>query len=371
MAKKVFNPFSKEWTEKPVLKPSVQESMLSGSVKKKDITSAVSLTPSVVITIGDSTVQDLLLQQSNPLELQEKLKALFSADIKTEDLFPINARDLHSFLGIGKKFTDWIKDSTDKYSFIESQDFEIRFPKSGSGSLGGQNKTDYYFTVDAAKELAMVQKSDLGKLVRRYLIWAEKKLREVTAVISQEQKLPAMSTMEMISTIALHVDKVEKEQKRQADILQQQQEQQQEIAAAVEEQTVRLNRLEQNTVTIRNFAPPDEDVKKSINDRVKALAFNRKEKEGGVIKTHVTDIWSDIYRELRSLGYDLDEELASFKDFWTSQKNRGNKMFTQGKINGFNRLDVVSAVPDIRSMVRTILDRLQDDLEKAEDNGLY
>lgn len=181
----------------------------------------------------------------------------------------------------------------------------------------------------------------------------------------QEQKLPAMSTMEMISTIALHVDKVEKEQKRQSDILAVQQEQQQELTAAIEEQSIRLNKLEnQNTVTIKVFAPPDDSIKDQINKKVKVLAFNRKEKEGGLVGTHISDIWTDIYRQLRNMSYDIDEELACFKDFWTSQKNRGNKMFTQGKINGFKNLDVISAVPDIRSAVRNILDIMFEETEE-------
>ena len=132
----------------------------------------------------------------------------------------------------------------------------------------------------------------------------------------------------------------------------------------LEEQSIRLNKLEnQNTVTIKVFAPPDNSIKDQINKRVKALAFNRKEKEGGLVGTHISDIWTDIYRQLRNMSYDIDEELACFKDFWTSQKNRGNKMFTQGKINGFKNLDVISAVPDIRSAVRNILDIMFEETE--------
>lgn len=236
-------------------------------------------------------VQDLLLQQKNPLELQEKLKALFSADTKTEDLFPINARDLHSFLGIGKKFTDWIKDSTDKYSFIENQDFEIRFPKSGSGSLGGQNKTDYYFIVDAAKELAMVQKSDLGKLVRRYLIWAEKKLREVTAVIPQQQTVQPLTvpqTMGQVLTLAGQaIEALEQRQARQ----------QKQISDIVTVQTKQQDQLDQVT---EDLVALKKRVEKQGNTSVltEEIPCNPITAEGNTTIREFSDI-------LKGLGYDM------------------------------------------------------------------
>ena len=31
----------------------------------------------------------------------------------------VDARMLHEFLGVGKKFTDWINDRIEKYGFIE------------------------------------------------------------------------------------------------------------------------------------------------------------------------------------------------------------------------------------------------------------
>lgn len=281
------------------------------------------------------------------------------------------ARELQTLLGYDKwqRFEDAIeraKISTGNVGNNPGDHFTGAGKMVSIGSGAQREIQDYRLTRYACYLIAMNGDSRKPEIAAAQTYFA---VRTRQAEV-QEQKLPAMSTMEMISTIALHVDKVEKEQKRQADILKQQQEQQQKLTATIEKQSVRLNRLEsQSTVTIRNFAPPDEDVKISINNRVKALAFKRKEEKGGTLGNHVSDIWSDIYLSLRTSGCDIDEELASFKDFWTSQKNRGNKMFTQGKINGFKKIDVISAVPDIRSSVRSILDCLQTDQE--ENNILY
>lgn len=39
----------------------------------------------------------------------------------------VNARDLHSFLQVGKDFSTWIKNRIDKYDFIEGKDFQTLY----------------------------------------------------------------------------------------------------------------------------------------------------------------------------------------------------------------------------------------------------
>ncbi|UTC65197.1 antA/AntB antirepressor family protein [Treponema sp. OMZ 788] len=98
----------------------------------------------------------------------------------------INARDLHESLQVGKDFSNWIKDRIEKYGFIEGEDF-FKDSKSCSPNLaskiqngwGGNNKLEYFLTLDMAKELAMVENNEAGREIRRYLIKVEKKFREI------------------------------------------------------------------------------------------------------------------------------------------------------------------------------------------------
>lgn len=105
----------------------------------------------------------------------------------------VSARELHRFLEVRKDFSNWIKHRIQKYGLRESQDY-IVFAQIGENPTGGRPQIDYVLTLDAAKELAMVEGNAKGKQARQYFIDAEKKLRQLTALPSdyirhQEQRL--------------------------------------------------------------------------------------------------------------------------------------------------------------------------------------
>jgi anti-repressor protein len=86
----------------------------------------------------------------------------------------VNARDLHTFLEVGKDFSSWIKDRIEKYEFIENQDFVV-FTQTGENSEG-RPRIDYHLALDMAKELAMVERNVKGKQARQYFIECERRL---------------------------------------------------------------------------------------------------------------------------------------------------------------------------------------------------
>ena len=85
----------------------------------------------------------------------------------------VSARDLHEFLEIGQDFTNWIKRMIE-YGFEENQDFTV-----AKISEGKVTKHEYIITLNMAKEISMIQRSEKGKQARKYFIQCEKKLREV------------------------------------------------------------------------------------------------------------------------------------------------------------------------------------------------
>lgn len=82
----------------------------------------------------------------------------------------LSARDLHEFLGVETRFNDWFTRMT-KYGFEEGEDFYSILSKT---STGGRPSADYEITVDMAKEICMIQRSDKGKQAREYFIQLEK-----------------------------------------------------------------------------------------------------------------------------------------------------------------------------------------------------
>lgn len=88
----------------------------------------------------------------------------------------VNARDLHEFLESRKDFSSWIKDRIERYDLAENEDYVV-FTEFGENSKGGRPKKEYALTLDAAKELSMVEGNEKGKQARKYFIACEKKLK--------------------------------------------------------------------------------------------------------------------------------------------------------------------------------------------------
>ncbi len=112
----------------------------------------------------------------------------------------VNARELHSWLGVGKRFATWITDRIKKYDFVENLDYFTSIPISGNGEIPSNKgkikdpKTgkvvarDYIISVDMAKELAMLENSDIGKKVRKYFIRVEGDFKKVMQIATMDPK---------------------------------------------------------------------------------------------------------------------------------------------------------------------------------------
>jgi len=87
---------------------------------------------------------------------------------------PVSARDLHAFFSIKTEFSKWINRMLD-YGFEEGTDYEQVIVKNDGNSRGGRSTlTDYAITIDTAKEISMLQRSEKGKQARQYFIECEK-----------------------------------------------------------------------------------------------------------------------------------------------------------------------------------------------------
>lgn len=149
----------------------------------------------------------------------------------------VNARELHKWLNVGKFFATWISDRIEKYDFTENLDYFMSIPKFGKGFSAQKTKNfesiakfgngffaqktknfesipefgegyyiqkmgkivdartgrvvprEYIISLDMAKELAMVENSEIGKKVRKYFIRVESDFKKVMQAAVLDPKI--------------------------------------------------------------------------------------------------------------------------------------------------------------------------------------
>ena len=84
----------------------------------------------------------------------------------------VSGRQLHEALEVKTEYKKWFSRMAE-YGFNESEDF-LKVTQKCLTSSTGQNTTDHIIKLDTAKEIAMIQRTDKGKEVRKYFIQVEK-----------------------------------------------------------------------------------------------------------------------------------------------------------------------------------------------------
>lgn len=98
------------------------------------------------------------------------MNSLIKVDYDT-DQPTVSARDLHEGLEISTRFNDWFSRMTE-YGFLEGKDFYSKMSKISESS--GRTAIDYEITVDMAKQICMIQRSEKGRQYREYFLELEK-----------------------------------------------------------------------------------------------------------------------------------------------------------------------------------------------------
>ncbi|MFS0295177.1 antA/AntB antirepressor family protein [Corynebacterium striatum] len=93
----------------------------------------------------------------------------------------VTGRDLHAFLEVRDNYTDWMKRMI-AYGFSAGQDFsEISDKPKGAG----RPRIDHIMSLDMAKEISMIQRTDKGKQARQYFIECERRVKSSVPAIPQ------------------------------------------------------------------------------------------------------------------------------------------------------------------------------------------
>lgn len=177
----------------------------------------------------------------------------------------VSARELHKFLESKQDFSTWIKARIDKYSFVSEVDFTLH--KFMEGKVW---KHEYLLTLDMAKELSMIERSDKGKQARLYFIECEKKLREVVT--------KPMTTAQMFALQAQALLEIEQRQNEQDERIRRLEENQRENEAALK------------AIPFEDVTLPELPERQQINQLARLYA--------GSTGVNYREVWNKVYQEL-------------------------------------------------------------------------
>lgn len=119
----------------------------------------------------------------------------------------VSARDLHEGLEIKSNFTTWFE-RMKEYGFTET-DYKKCFPNLESGCNGGQNMIDYQISVDMAKQICMIQRSEKGRQYRQYFLDLEKAWNTPEQIFARALKMAEKTIAKLKDTNKSLVEKIE------------------------------------------------------------------------------------------------------------------------------------------------------------------
>lgn len=120
----------------------------------------------------------------------------------TSDEPTISGRELHAKLEIDTPYHKWFPRMCE-YGFAEDQDYFEVSDKIVHNPQGGRPATDHQLTIDMAKEICMLQRSEQGKAVRRYLLDLEKQWNTPEAVMSRALRMADAKLAELNGKMTL------------------------------------------------------------------------------------------------------------------------------------------------------------------------
>ena len=117
---------------------------------------------------------------------------LFPEHLNGHQVLVADGREVHRFLGSRQKFTTWIHRRIRQYEFVQGVDYLSFQSVNQVPHQGGWRQAvteHFHVSLDMARELAMIERTQVGKRVRQYFIACERELIERAIMIEPEPDL--------------------------------------------------------------------------------------------------------------------------------------------------------------------------------------
>ncbi|MDC2815804.1 phage antirepressor KilAC domain-containing protein [Leuconostoc suionicum] len=122
----------------------------------------------------------------------------------------VSARELHKELGVKKRFSAWFEQYQQMY--VESTDFTSVLSGTVVNNGAVRRLQDYSLSVDMAKNVAMMSKTEKSQKIRDYFIQVEKRYKELASDPSYQMALGLKASQQLLE----HKDKIIAEMKPKA-----------------------------------------------------------------------------------------------------------------------------------------------------------
>lgn len=108
--------------------------------------------------------------------------------------------ELHAVLEVKSRFNDWVRNRLNDCEAVESEDYQALT----KNLVNGGRMNECVIKLDTAKEMAMLERNEKGKQVRRYFIQIEKKYKE------KQHQLADLSDLSVeLQAIIMHDKKIQ------------------------------------------------------------------------------------------------------------------------------------------------------------------
>lgn len=128
------------------------------------------------------------------------MNELIKINSENTDRPTVMGRELHEALGIKTQYSKWFERMCE-YGFTENSDYIAVSQKCLTAQGNQTTYTDHQITIDMAKELCMIQRSDAGKKCRQYFLEVEKLWNSPEAIMSRALQFSHKKNLELAEKV--------------------------------------------------------------------------------------------------------------------------------------------------------------------------
>lgn len=146
------------------------------------------------------------------------MNELIKVNYKNTERPTVMGRELHEALEVGTQYTIWFNRMCE-YGFTENVDFRAINQKRLTAQGNETTQTDHEISLDMAKEICMLQRTEKGKAFRQYFIEVEKAWNSPEMVMGRALQI-AQAQLDSVKAINKQLETTVKVQTQQIAELQ-------------------------------------------------------------------------------------------------------------------------------------------------------